>query len=238
MARASLTASCSASARTASSSIALGVVGGEPGYALERDDLFLRGSGELFLRLVELALAIEELAIALLEHLAALIELLVTLDEAPLLGSQFAAAGASLVFGFAREAELLVLGLEDQFLLAGPGLGLDAARLGLGGLHALGCPHAARQCAEYGSADGGHEGHRHEDRCVHRLSSHPDRVVRPDASCMQRLDREGARSAGPTSGPKPGSGRLGTVRSPSVGRDRPDPVVRNAVVGGAWNVFA
>ena len=88
------------------------------------------------------------------------------------------------------EAQLLVLRLEDQLLLAGAGFGLDAAGLGLRRLHALGCPHAAGQCAEYGSADGGHNGHRHEDRCVHRLSSHPDRIMRPDASRVRWHDRD------------------------------------------------
>ena len=43
--------------------------------------------------------------------------------------------------------ELLVLRLEDQLLLAGPGLGLDAARLGRGRLHRLGCPDAAQEHA-------------------------------------------------------------------------------------------
>ena len=118
--------------------------------------------------LVELALALEELAIALLEHVGALVELLVAREEAPLEVRELVALGAGLVLGLALQAELLVLRLEDELLLAGAGLGFDAAGLGLGRLHRLRGPQAAQQPAEYGSADGGHEGHRHDDRCVHQ----------------------------------------------------------------------
>ena len=86
--------------------------------------------GQLVAGLVELALALDELAVALLEHVAALVELLVALEEAALERRQLAAPGARLFLGLALEPELLVLGLEDQLLLAGPGLGLDPARLG------------------------------------------------------------------------------------------------------------
>jgi hypothetical protein len=146
----------------------LGVFGGHPRHALERDDLLADRLGQLFLRLLELALAVQQLTVAALEHLGALVELLVPLHEAPLLRGQLAATGPRLFLGLAPETQLLVLGLEDQLFLAGTGLGLDAAGLGLGRLHALGCPHAAGERAEYGSADGGHEGHRHERRGVHR----------------------------------------------------------------------
>ncbi len=124
---------------------ALGVVGAHPGDALERDDLLLGRLGEIVLGPVEVALALQQLAVALLQHLRALIQLLVALDQASLLGGQLAAARSRLVLGFPGQSKLLVLGLEDQFLLAGAGLGLDADGLPLGGLHRLGCPDASDQ---------------------------------------------------------------------------------------------
>ena len=124
---------------------ALGVLGRHAGDALEGGDLLAVGAGQLLAGLVELALALEELAIALLEHVRALVELLVALEEAALEAGQLGAPGAGLVLGLALHAELLVLRLEDQLLLAGAGLGLDPARFGLRGLHRLGCPQAAQR---------------------------------------------------------------------------------------------
>ncbi len=133
----------------------LGVLGRHAGDALEGDDLLLLSAGEVFAGLVELALAVEQLAVALLEHVRALVELLVAREEPALEAGELVALGAGLVLGLALEAELLVLRLEDELLLAGPCLGLDAARLGLGSLHRLRCPQAADEHAEYGSAGGG-----------------------------------------------------------------------------------
>ena len=160
-----------------------------PRHPLERRDLVIDRATELLLGLLQLALTIQELAVASFEHLRALIELLVALDQTTFLRRELAASGAGLLFGLAAEPQLLVLRLEDELLLAGARLRFDAASFRLRRLHALGCPHAAGQCAEYGSADGGQYGHRHEDRCVHRLSSHPDRIVRPDASLVRWHDR-------------------------------------------------
>ena len=92
---------------------------------LERGHLLPVGSGELVAGLVEVAFALNELAVSLFEHVAALVKLLVTLEESTFEGGQFAAAGAGLFLGLALKAELLVLGLEDQFLLASPGLCFD-----------------------------------------------------------------------------------------------------------------
>ena len=142
MARASLTASCSASSRTASSRTLLASSARHAGHALERRDLLLLGPGEVLAGLVELAVALEELAIALLEHVGALVELLVAGEQAALEAGELVALGASLVLGLALEAELLVLRLEDELLLARAGLGLDAARLRLRGLHRLRGPQA------------------------------------------------------------------------------------------------
>jgi hypothetical protein len=63
----------------------LGLVGTEPRYALEGDDLLLGRASEILLGLVELALAVDQLPITLLEHLRPLVELLVALREATLL---------------------------------------------------------------------------------------------------------------------------------------------------------
>ena len=93
---------------------------------------------------------------------AALVKLLVTLEESAFEGGQFTAAGAGLFLGLALEAELLVLGLEDQFLLASPGLRFDPPGFGVGRLDRLRGPQASHQRAKDGSADGSPEGHRHE----------------------------------------------------------------------------
>ena len=100
--------------------------------------------GEVLAGLVELALALEELAIALLEHVGCADRAARRAGEPALQAGELVAPGAGLFLGFALQAELLVLGLEDELLLAGPGLGFDAARLGLRRLHRLGCP---RCCA-------------------------------------------------------------------------------------------
>ena len=146
----------------------LGVLGRHARDALEGGDLLLLGAGEVLAGLVELALALEELAVALLEHVGALVELLVALQQASLEAGELGALGAGLVLGLALHAQLLVLRLEDELLLAGARLGLDAAGLGCRGLHRLRGPDAAREHAEYGSADGGHEGHRHDEHGVHQ----------------------------------------------------------------------
>ena len=137
------------------------------GDPLEGGDLLAVGAGQLLAGLVELALALEELAIALLEHVGALIELVVAGEETALEGGQLGAAGAGLFLGLPLHPQLLVLGLEDQFLLAGSGLGLDAAGFGGGRLHRLGCPEAAQEESCDGSADGGHDGHRQDEQGFH-----------------------------------------------------------------------
>ena len=146
---------------------ALGVVGGHVGDPFEGDDLLAVRTGQLLAGLVELALAVEELAIALLEHVGALVELFVAGQEPALEGGQLATAGPGFFLGLALHPQLLVLGLEDQFLLPGPGFGLDAAGLGRGGLHRLRCPEAAQEESCDGSADGGHDGHRQDEQGFH-----------------------------------------------------------------------
>ena len=130
MARAILTASCSASSRTASMRMPLASSADRLAtrsraatcspWARARSSRVLSSSRSRSI----------ELAIALLEHVGALVELLVALEQAALQAGELAAPGACLFLGFALHAELLVLRLEDQLLLASPGLGLDAARLG------------------------------------------------------------------------------------------------------------
>ena len=92
IARASLTASCSASSRTASSRIALASSADMPDTRSSAATCSLLGPGEVLAGLVELALALEELAVALLEHVAALVELLVALEEAALEAGELARA--------------------------------------------------------------------------------------------------------------------------------------------------
>jgi hypothetical protein len=130
---------------------------------------------------IGLALAFEQLAGTLLEHVGALVELFVTLEQPPFERGKLAASCSCLFLGLALEAQLLVLGLEDQFLLARTCLGLDAAAFGRCGLHRLGCPDAAQENAEYGSAGGGQEGHHHDELDFHLTPPIRPRLWRPDA---------------------------------------------------------
>ena len=145
----------------------LGILGRQAGDAFERGDLLRMRPCELVAGLVQLALALQQLPIALLEHVGPLVELLVTLEEPALEAGQLASAGSRLFLRFALQPELLVLRLEDQLLLAGPRLRFDPTRLGGGGLDRLGGPDAPDQCAEYGSADGGPDGHRQDNWRIH-----------------------------------------------------------------------
>ena len=64
---------------------------------------------------------------------AALVELLVALKQAALEVGQLLALGSGLLVGLARQLDLLVLGLKDQVLLLGAGLGEYAPGLVLRG---------------------------------------------------------------------------------------------------------
>ena len=116
----------------------LGVLGGQTRYALERDDLLLSGASEVLLGLVELALALEELAVALPRA-----SRLRWSSCSSRWTRRRSCAASSLRRARASSSasrpqpELLVLRLEDQLLLAGAGLGLDAAGFGLRRLHPL-----------------------------------------------------------------------------------------------------
>ena len=94
-----------------------------------------------------------------------------------------------LVLRLALEAELLVLRLEDQLLLAGARLGLDPARLGLGRLHRLRGPVAAGKHANDGSSDGRDHGHRNENQRFHSSSSRPVASRPEDVVRSERLGR-------------------------------------------------
>ena len=194
----------------------LGLLGRHARDALEGGDLFAVGPGEVLAGLVELALAVEELAVALLEHVAALVELLVALEQAALEAGQLGAPGARLFLGLALHAQLLVLGLEDQLLLAGACLGLDPARFGGRRLHRLRCPHAAQEDAEDGTADGGHDGHRQDEHGFHILFLPSGRALGRRIVLLWA-----ARS--PAEGPV----AVGEV-GPSLGRDRAGAVMRAA----------
>ena len=146
---------------------ALRVLGGHVRDALEGRDLLTVGAGKGLACGIELALAVEELAIALFEHVAALIELLVSSKEPALEPGELGAASSPLFLGFALHPELLVLGLEDEFLLAGTCLCLDAPCFGGRSLHRLRGPQAAQQESCDGSADDRHDGDRHDGQEFH-----------------------------------------------------------------------
>src|SRR4029077_17404410 len=97
------------------------------------------------------------------------VELLVALDQATLHAVELVPPRARFVLGLTTESELLVLRLEDQLLLARSRFGLDAAGFGLRGLDRLRCPQGPSHESEYGAAGEGHEDHRQNDRCLHRL---------------------------------------------------------------------
>ena len=158
MERASRTASCSASSRTCLEEDLLGLVRAHLADLLEGRHLLLARLGQLLALGLELALAVEQLAVALLEHVGALVELLVTLQQAPFEARQLAALGACLLLGLALQADLLVLGLEDQLLLLRSRLGDDASGLLLGVLDGLAAPHATRHEAD---AEAGCQRHEH-----------------------------------------------------------------------------
>ena len=107
----------------------LGVLGGQAADLLEGRDALLVELLQLLAAPVELDLLLEELAIALLEHVGALVELLVAGVEPALEVRELAATLAGVVLGLALEADLLLLGLEDQVLLLGPGVRDDAGSL-------------------------------------------------------------------------------------------------------------
>ena len=139
------------------------------------------GLGEILAGTIDLALALEQLPGTLLEHVGALVELFVTLEQPPFERGKLAASCSCFVLGLALEAQLLVLGFEDQFLLAGARLGFDAAAFGRCGLHRLRCPDAAQENAEYGSAGGGQEGHHHDELDFHLTPPIRPRLWRSDA---------------------------------------------------------
>ena len=168
----------------------LGVLGRHAADPLERRDLLLVGLRDGLPGGLELALAVEELAVALLEHVGPLVELLVALEEPALERRELVALRPGLVLRLALEAQLLVLRLEDQLLLAGARLGLDPAPLGLGRLHRLRGPVAAGKHANDGSSDGRDHGHRNENQRFHSSSSRPvasDRRMSFDRTARSRV---------------------------------------------------
>ena len=89
-------------------------------------------------------------------------------QEAPLEVGQVVALGAALLVELAMEADLLLLGLEDELLLLGARLGHDALGLLAGGLDGLRCDESARHETDCEPADGHHEqDDRHDDGFVH-----------------------------------------------------------------------
>jgi hypothetical protein len=191
------------------------VLGGDAAHALERGYLLLVGFREGLLRDVELALSLEKLPIALLEHVGALVELFVPLEEPPLERRELVALRPRLVLGLALEAQLFVLRLEDQLLLAGACLGLDPAPLGLGRLHRLRGPEAAGKHANHGPSDGRDRGHRNENQRFHSSSSRPV-SLRPEDVCASE---------------RPGLERVGTGTRRRLG-DAPPALDRAVFCGG------
>ena len=121
----------------------LRLLGGHVRDPLERFDLLVSSALQLVARLLEVPLPVEELPVALLEHVGALVELFVAGKEAAFEAGEVVPTGPCFFFGLTLEAELLVLGLEDQLLLLCAGLGDDPSRLVLRGPDRLGGPQSA-----------------------------------------------------------------------------------------------
>ena len=146
----------------------LGLVRRQAADPLERLHLLAAGAGELGALGLQLLLADEQLAVALLEHVRALVELLIAGQEAALEAGQVVALGATFLIELAMEADLLLLGLEDELLLLGTRLGHDALGLLVGSLDGLRGDEATRHETDGEPADGHHEqDDRHDDGFVH-----------------------------------------------------------------------
>ena len=143
----------------------------QPADTLKGGHLVLGRPGKLLARLVKFAFALDELAIALLDHVGALVDLLVALEEAALEVVELTPLRASFVLSFTLQAQLLVLGLEDQVLLLGSGSLDDQGSLLLGLLDPPARPDAPAEEAEYGDADEGEHAHRQEHDLHHVLPS-------------------------------------------------------------------
>ena len=169
---------------------------------LEGADLLLLGPRQLLARLVELPLALHELPVALLEHVGALVDLLVALEEPPLEGGEVCALAASLLLHLALEPELLVLRLEDQVLLLGPGSLDDERSLLLGVLDRLAGPDSPGEEADCHAKDEGHKGDPRPDHDIHHVP--PVRPIAGRRSLVRSHDRvRGSRDGLDQSSPAP-----------------------------------
>ncbi len=122
--------------------------------------------GEFLAGAVQLDFALQELAVPLLEEVGPLVELLVPGLQPAFDRGQLIAARACLVLRLAGEPDLLLLRLEDEFLLLGPGIGNDACSLFLGNPDRLVGPEASGD-----EANGRTTGQRHEGdgKVVHQF---------------------------------------------------------------------
>ncbi len=152
----------------------LGVLGREAAHPLERLDLLLVGAGNLLAGPIELALAVEELAVPPFEHVGPLVELLVALEEPAFEVAELGALRPGFVLRLALEADLLLLGLEDEVLLLAARLLDDEGGFLLGLLHGTAGEDAATHESEYGTAGEGQQADRRHDDGIHRFSLSSD----------------------------------------------------------------
>ena len=130
--------------------------------------LLLLGMHQALSLRLELLLAGEQLAAPLLEHVRPLVELLVPLEQSTLEVGEVRALGSPLLLELPLQSDLLVLRLEDELLLLRTGLGDDAARLVMSGLHRLRRDDAAGQEAHDQTAgDRRQHDHYGDDVTVH-----------------------------------------------------------------------
>ena len=106
------------------------------------------------------------------------------------------ALGAGLVLGLALEAELLVLGLEDQVLLLAVRLLDDERGLLLGLLDPLAGPHAAQHESGCSAGPRGQDGHDDGDGRIHHRSGPPVRRAPPEVSMSRMRRHDGGWLAG------------------------------------------
>ena len=146
----------------------LGLLGGQAADTLERGKLLVLDAREFGSLLVEFLLTHEQLAITFLKHVGAMVKLLVALQQAALEVLKVDTLGATFLVELALDLDLLLLGLEDEFLLLGSRFGHDALGLVVGGLDGLIGDHAAREESDEEPADSRqYDDDRHDDGFVH-----------------------------------------------------------------------
>ena len=146
---------------------------GQPGDALQLERAVAAGALPRRARSTSSSLAsAEQLGLALLEPCRLTVERLLPVQESALGALERGALLARLFLGGAAQVEDLVLALEDDLLLLGPGLRDEPLAVLLGVLHGARGDEVAHHEADDDSDGGGYGRHDHDDDVRHS-GSHP-----------------------------------------------------------------